>query len=487
MKSFETDHSRGLLLAEGVTRAPKGSLEHQLEDSLVAVTVDPHVPQAILTARVLLTTLRRGPGQLVLDRHGLRARDVETIEREVWAIDPQRPLRVERHSTRKSTVRLHIGATGPNGAIRLMPEGCGAHVAGARSARINPSRPGNPLGAVFTAALGAAEAFKHCASVVPDRRVLHRHLRFCPVSLSSDLAAAPQLSSPVHLSLALVGVGAIGTGIALILGELGAQGHVLAVDPQHFEPENLGTYSLGGHQDVVSSVLKVDLARRALPEVDVQVFAERVEKLPDAIDAGRVPWPRIILAALDSPESRRQTQRIWPDRLIDAATGETMLGLRDYAHQVGPCMYCVFPPGRDGSGVEGVAEHLGLPAELLAQGEEILKAEHLETLDGRKREALLPYVGKPICGLAHAAGLTDLDAQGFMPSVPFVSLQAACLAVGRLIGSQAEMSHQPNLVQYDGLCDPRAATLEHMKPRTDCYCQSRGDVVSAVRARRADS
>ena len=102
---------------------------------------------------------------------------------------------------------------------------------------------------------------------------------------------------------------------------------------------------------------------------------------------------------------------------------------------------------------------------------------------------LAPHVGKPVCGLAETVGLTGLSADGYRPSIPFVSLQAACLAVGRLIASQLDLSPPGNLVQYDGLIGPQAATIEEMRQRPDCVCATRATTIELVRHQRrtADS
>jgi hypothetical protein len=86
------------------------------------------------------------------------------------------------------------------------------------------------------AALGAAEVFKWTAQVLPNRRALHRYLRFCPVMLSSDLTAAPDLASPLVCNLTQVGVGAIGAGTILLLHELRAEGPMVAVGPPAVRP-----------------------------------------------------------------------------------------------------------------------------------------------------------------------------------------------------------------------------------------------------------
>ena len=111
-----------------------------------------------------------------------------------------------------------------------------------------------------------------------------------------------------------------------------------------------------------------------------------------------------------------------------------------------------------------------------------MRDEHLAQLAPEQRERLRPHVGKPVCGLARALGLTALEAGDYRPSVPFISLQAACLAVGRLLAR--DRVEQPNLVQYDGLFGPQAATLERMAPTPRCYCQSYAATIARVRAHR---
>ncbi len=471
------EHSRGLRLGASASGRTESELERVLEASRVVVSLDPTLPGAALTARVLLTTLRRMPGQLVLERDGLHAGLVDELVGAVSAVDGERPLIVGRSA--EATVRLHVGVGLGDQAMRLVPDGYGAHVAGQRSVVIRPLRAANALGSIYTAGLGAAEAFKLTARVFPARRVLNRHLRFCPVSLSSDLAAAPELEVGT-LELTLVGVGAIGTGVVLLLAELGATGRLLAVDYQRYARENRGTYSLGGDAEVAAVPWKVDLAEAVLTAFDVIPFRHPIEKLPPAIDAGEVPWFPLVVSGLDTPEARRETQRLWPDRLIDAATGDTMLGVHDHQHGVGPCLICFFPPDRGGpTPAARLAEVTGLPVGLLARGDELLREEHLGDLEPEQRERLRPHLGKPVCGLARALGLTALDASDYRPSVPFISLQAAALAVGRLLARG--LIEQANLVQYDGLFGPQSATLERMTPTPGCYCQSHTATIARVR------
>jgi hypothetical protein len=64
------------------------------------------------------------------------------------------------------------------------------------------------------------------------------------------------------------------------------------------------------------------------------------------------------------------------------------------------------------SAAERLAEITRLPVSLLMLGEEILREEHLSQVAPAQRELLRRHLGKPVCGVARALGLTDLDAGG---------------------------------------------------------------------------
>jgi hypothetical protein len=481
------EHSRSLLLAANATGTPQSALERRLEGSTVVVSVDPSLPLTDLTARVLLTTLRRGLGGLVLEPDELSGIAVERLEEAVRAIDPDRPLTIRHPVPAERAVRVHVGPSAPRGVIRVVPEGYGAHVAAMSTAVIRAARRANALGAIYAAALGAAEVFKHTANVLPARRVIHRHLRFCPLTLGSDLGRAPDLPSSITLVFSLIGMGGIGTGITLILSELPADGVLLAVDRQRFDRENRGTYSLGTAADVIARPDKVQLATRVLRRFDVREFPYPLSRLLTEIDAGKVPWNPLVLTALDSPEVRREAQRLWPDRLIDGATGDTMVGLHDHRFGIDPCMMCLFPERHDvSSGADHIAERLGIRAEILADGERLLEPADLDGVPEEQRHRLERELGKPICGLVRALGLTALDADGFMPSGPFISLQAACLSVGRLLAREIGVEPDGNFVQYDGLIGPQCASVLGMERNPACYCSTRAGTIATVRGRRVE-
>lgn len=267
-----------------------------------------------------------------------------------------------------------------------------------------------------------------------------------------------------------------------------AGSHALLTDPETYARENVGTYSLGTITDADGDVAKVDLAAAAMPGWVIEKLKGTVKDSIAKIDAHELRWPPVVLAGVDSIEARHDAQGLWPDRLIDAATGDTAVGLHDIAPG-GPCLRCLMPaPAARGSAAQVLADELGLPIELVMRGATDLDGQHLAGLAPDQRERLAPFVGKPICGLADALGLTGNEGDDYRPSVPFVSQQAACLGVGRLIATLTGVEDLPNVVQYNTLIGPQSMTRLHRRPTPGCYCQHRAPTISVVRdSRRASS
>ena len=175
-----------------------------------------------------------------------------------------------------------------------------------------------------------------------------------------------------------------------------------------------------------------------------------------------------------------------PTVSLTLPTGDTMLGLHEHVYGRGPCMRCFFPETRSGpSAAQRLSKITGLPVALLASGDEILRDEHLVDLTSDERAKLVQHLGNPVCGLARTFGLTDLDAGDYQPSASFISLQAASLAIGRVLAYKLDIDGQPNFVQYDGLYGPQTAALDTMQPVADCYCQTHSPTIKKVRLLRS--
>lgn len=269
------DYSRVLLLGSRATDTPVAALKERLDQSAVHISIDPALTGAALTLRVLATTLRRAPGRVTIDPRGvpegLAQSIVEAGGRRVGSRGIQLLVRPPNRA-----VHVHLGAQAPTReSIRIVPDSHGAHVARDPLAEIHVARPAHPLGAVYAAALGAAEVFKEVAAVRDERRVDHPHLTWCPVALSADLSAAPMQAATLQLDIALAGCGAVGTAIALILNELDAVGTILLVDRERFARENIATYSIGDERNARGRPRKVNLAGDYLRRYHVRPRRER--------------------------------------------------------------------------------------------------------------------------------------------------------------------------------------------------------------------
>jgi hypothetical protein len=480
------EHSRALRLAATVTGLDEPTLRARQEQALVFVSLDPTLAGVPLAARTLLSTLRRLPGRLALGSTGLPSSFVDEVVATTLAIDPSRPLALDQGES-EATVRVHLGLEDRAGAIRVVPDGFGAQLAGDPEVEVSLGRPGNALGAIFAAALAAAEVFKYVVVDNPDRRTLHRHLSFCPLTLTNDTTTAPELRiTPNPIDAAIVGNGAVGTAIALILAELRLGGRLILCDHERYGPENRGTYSLGGELEARTNPLKVELVGEILRTAGYSTIdlAEKSTAMIERIDAGEIAVPPIVLTGLDSVEARRETQMLFPDHIFDAATGDTALGLH-HAVPAGPCLRCFFTQNASGPDpLVLLAEETGLPLGRLRRGDEALSDQDLAGLTAAQREVLEEFLGKPVCGLADAIGLTSASVDDYRPSVPFVSQLAACLAVGRLLAIRAGLEPEVNFFQFDALHGPVGNGGEMRGPEPECFCQQRRSIVRQLRLKR---
>lgn len=476
---MRSEHSRALRLGAAAARCSESELERRLAASHVTVSGDGTSPAVGPTVALLMETLRRGPGSVHLLDGGVG--DSAAFAASASAVDPAMGVGVV---TAPAGIHVHVGGEATDADIRVLPEGYGGRIVDPGCV-IEPRRAANGLAIVFSAAIAAGEVFKRTAGVLPELGAPLRNLEFCPVTLGSDLLAAPDLVESKNLVLLLAGLGAVGSATTRILSMMGVSGTVILVDREVYAPENLGTYSLGLPDDAERAEAKVNLAARGLTNWTVHKHQGWVEEVPALVDSGKLPQPDVVLCGLDSVSARHAAQRLWPDRLIDASTGDTAVGMIEVREGGQPCLMCLVPePAAGRSAVTALAEHTGLPAELLSHGDQLLADEHLVQLSQKERANLRHLVGTPICGLADATGLTSAEAGDYRPSVPFVSQQAACLGVGRLVAQLLSLDDPRNMVQYDTLIGPAGALPLTLSGSPGCYCDVRSTTISAVRAAR---
>ncbi len=477
------DHTRALRLANVVTGQSTSQLESRLEAATLCIGIDPDVPGAALAAEALVGTMRRLPGRIALDPTGRDRGFIDRLVEHAALIDPDRPLDIRPPAD--GDIRVLVGSAASQGVIRGIPDQHGYRLA-TEGGPLRQRKTASGLGSIETAAALAAEAFKVAAGVQKARGRLATRTSFCPVTLTDEPGMAPELPTEWRLEGMLLGNGAIGTGSAYMLANLPVTGDLDLVDPQIFRAENIGTYSLGGIQDAGDHVRKVDLVAGALRRFSTHPWQRFAADLPGLIDSGALPWPRIVIAGLDSPEARWDAQRIWPELLIDGATGDTTAGLHVVTGTGRPCERCFLPLPTQPSALGGsdLAELTGLPRELLVQGERVLTDPDVDAVADHRKVGLRRLVGRRICALAEAYGLTDLPDEGYRPAIPFVALMAAGLVVGRLIANELGLTRPDNFGQFDGLVGPGPRTAEWRKGRPGCDCDRHADIIATVYATR---
>lgn len=488
MTTDPTNYSRPLLLAAGSSGTDTTDLEARLQHTTVMVTADPEAPAAVTILQVLIANLRRLPIQLHLDPVGgadhLAEDLIAELEHLALGIDPTRPLNISRPT--HAVVHAHVGTSSAAAHVSGVADGHGTHV----RPRGHPFplllAAGTGLGGVLTGAMLTAEVFKIVVDVLPDRRGPLNPIDFCPVTLTEPDGTIPDLAPLDHT--ALIGGGAIGTAIALILRELNATGALTVVDPETYDEPNVTTYSLGNLRTAANNTHKVHLIRDELPGVTVDPFIGTARDYIEAIDAGTNPMPTTVLGAVDSIDARQDIAALHADHTLDGSTGGptgTMLSLSE-ALWDGPCLRCYYParPAKGPSIIDLLAQRTGLSHERLARGTEELTEEELDALEDltpEDRAILEREVGKGVCGLGKALGLVGED-DGFNPSAAFVAQQAAALVVGALIRSGT--SPQPNYIQYDALFGPYCDMALHRNSRAGCRCQTDAELHSTVRSHR---
>jgi hypothetical protein len=478
---MRAEQSRTIRAAAKASGARESELEETLNATTVHLRVQPSLPGALVTVYLLAATLLRGPSRLTIDERDLNVSELTPLHQLAVSLRPKQQLQVSRPT--KGAIEIAIGNRPSE--IRVIPDGHGArlHRQGTPVQRFPPSI----LGAVLASAFAAGEAFKDAAGISDKRATRHTQLAFCPVTLSPNLDLVPPIPADWEPVLTLAGIGAIGTAHALLLAGLAPSGGVVLIDRQTYAPENLGTYSLGNTNDVNAATTKVRLAQRTLAGWRHHPYEGDIDAAIRAIDAGQLPWTPITLAGLDSPDARRDAQRLQSDRLLDAATGDTAVGLRD-THPDGPCLSCMLARPAATSPTKALT-NLGIPLELArAPGEAVVDERLVASAPTEQARAILAAQrGTPICGLVRAAGLTVLDSEDYMPSVPFVSQQAACLTVGRLVAIQAGVEDGlPNFFQYDTLTGPDQAIRQNRRADPACACQQRAETIAAVRRERSE-
>jgi molybdopterin/thiamine biosynthesis adenylyltransferase len=351
--------------------------------------------------------------------------------------------------------------------------------------------PRNPIGSLAAASLAVAEVFKELIALKPERGEPFDALSFSLQTLEVG-TTDPGPEVPASLVLpptALVGAGAIGNAVALLLADLPLRGEISVIDRQRFGRENLGTCVLIGPHDVgrAKAVVMADFLRSS--GLAARPMEGEIEQLSTRFEV-ESRFPEIVLNGLDNIEARHAVQGLWPDLVIDGAIGAFMAQVSRHAwsSDVG-CLLCLFPApsGQDSTAI--ASDETGLRRDRVLEVDALVGEADVEAAPLEKQQWLRERLGRPICSVvsqAMVARISKADLQpGFEPSVPFVAAMSAAMVgaelVKALMGAKSQLRPQ---YQFDLLVGPQAGVLSPLRRRTDCVCVVRRKNLDAVRAQR---
>jgi molybdopterin/thiamine biosynthesis adenylyltransferase len=301
----------------------------------------------------------------------------------------------------------------------------------------------NPLAALMAASLGVTEVFKRVYGIPVETAPLLDATQFSLFELStSPTGLGPPLPDSISLPDAvMVGAGAIGNGIALVLSQLAVCGRLHIIDKQTYGRENLGTCV------VLDDVSWLDTSKAKclaawLNRPDGLRCTGEQAFVADARsgEAVRAMAVDLVLNGLDDISARHDAQLLWPSVLIDGGINAVGAAVRthrlDQPH--GACMRCSFQlPVTNERELQARATGLSISS-LSSDLSRQLTEQDVVHADESRRAWLSQQVaeGKTVCATiseaqSRALGLAIED--GFNPSVPFVATASAALVVAQAL------------------------------------------------------
>lgn len=357
------------------------------------------------------------------------------------------------------------------------------------------TRP-NPVAALMAASIGVTEIFKRICRVPVTKIPPLPMTEFSLFTLSASDDRGPPL--PYRLQLPdtlIVGAGAIGNGIVLLLSQLPIQGRIHIVDDQAYAAENLGTCALLDNTEWLGKSKAERLADwLKLTNSDVQATGEAI-----TVEAARGSTcvksmdVDLVLNGLDDISARHDSQLMWPSVLVDG--GINAVGAAVVTHRLdkvgAACLRCGFvQPAKDGRALQQQAT--GLSAEVLNDLGQPLSDADIE----RAEESRQPWLremqaqGKTRCATVGAAVSERLGvnlANAFRPSVPFVATAAASLVMSEAIKAVAyPCAHYTHRFQIESLfLGPQSSIATFQPASSACLCTTQRNLIDELAASRS--
>jgi hypothetical protein len=348
------------------------------------------------------------------------------------------------------------------------------------------------VGAHAAAALVASQVFARALPLNPTVAGPSRRTAYSVLEYGAPTVANPRIGEVRIERALLAGIGAVGQAAVDVLVGSDSAGLLDVVDFGSVDDvTNLNRSVLAVEDDLLSLTAKVQLAvrRAAGSPLVIEPHECTVEEIVDAYGQGRLAWPHVAISALDNGAARRALQSLWPDLVLDGATGGTLAQVFRHRHgERTACLRCLHaeePGGGDYLGAMATAT--GIDRDRLAAGlagaKVMVTERDIETAPSSAHDLIARHVGGDICGLlADAERYLDPKAEPVQLSVAFTSYLAGTFLAGELIKAVTGLSSPLGRYQIDPLANLDPEGPFSQAPLSSCFCQVRADVISAVRS-----
>lgn len=356
----------------------------------------------------------------------------------------------------------------------------------------------NPLAAMMAASLGVTEVFKRVYGISTKIGPLLDATQFSLYELNtSPTSLGPPLPATVSLpDTVMVGAGAIGNGIALLLSQLAVRGRIHIIDKQVYGRENLGTCTVLDDESWLNTPKAERLASWLHSFGGLRCTGEQA-LVADARSGMFVSAMSVelVLNGLDDIGARHDAQLLWPSVLVDG--GINAVGAAVRTHRLDrphcACMRCSFDlPAVDERAIQAKVTGLSR-ASLNSDHDRPLTEQDISQAAESKRPWLREKMaqGKTVCATisdaqSHSLGL-ELE-EGFNPSVPFVATASAALVVAQalkaLFYGDASFTQR---FQMESLFIGPEASIGVMTPASSrCECVTQRAIIDKVIAARRE-
>lgn len=357
---------------------------------------------------------------------------------------------------------------------------------------VDAKQPG-PMGALFAACYGTAQAFIYAARMAGAE---YHPMRPFRLSLLNYEDVGPSLACPAELDLHkvhLVGVGAVGSALIYSLCHFpSVTGLLYAIDNDFVDATNLNRYILMRKNDSIpcgpnqkTGLAKVDVAVRAFAKHRIKIdphtmnFEEFRLKHPEPVE--------LLLTPVDSEAGRRKLACSIPRLVLNASTGHTKVTISRHHFADGKaCLSCLYLPPQDEQTTETrLANDLGLTVreveEFMADNRPIdaATARRIERHRGFEDGSLSAWVGQHIQSFYQRAVCSEAaitTAAGTVISpLSFISAAAGVMLTAELVKASVPELHAFSLDNYfriDTMMNPNPAfkSMRLQEPTGRCIC-----------------